>query len=263
MEIICPAWYPGAEKLIDAIPLLADQGVTAIEIGISYPNYFDHRETCELHNLMEKLNQSGVRVHSIHSPFGPECDISSLEDKVHEAGVDGLIDSIELASILGAENVIVHASDKLPGPANGRMDRARGVLREMATVATESGIIIAVENLPPNYLGHTPAEMVTLLGGISPDSIGICFDTGHANLSGRFDDFAEAMLPRSVTTHLHDNDGNEDQHGFPGTGSINWELFGAAYHKWGPDASIMLECVPPEGVGWSEAFQRLRTALGE
>lgn len=263
VEIVCPAWYPGAEKLIDAIPMLADQGVTAIEIGISFPNYFDHREACELRSLMSRLSSCGIRVHSVHSPFGPQYDISSLDDQVHEAGVDALIDAIELASVVGAGHVIAHASDVLQGVPNGRLERARGVLRELAAVATESGVVIALENLPPGYLGHTPAEMVSLLDGISPESIGICFDTGHANLSGRFAAFVEAMLPRAVTTHIHDNDGKEDQHRFPGDGTIDWESFSAAYHRLGPNASIMLECVPPDGVLWSEAFHRLRTALGE
>lgn len=263
MEIVCPAWYPGIEKLIDAIPVLADQGVTAVEIGIDFPEYFDHRDSFELDSLMSRLSTSGIRVHSVHAPFGPQYDISSLDDAVHERGVDALIDSIELASVLEARNVIVHASDVLPKIANGRLERARGVLREMAGVAQESGIVLALENLPPGYLGHTPGEIVALLNGIDPESIGICFDTGHANLSGRFIEFAESMLVRAVTTHIHDNNGSEDQHLFPGYGNINWQEFGSAYRRLGSTASLMLECVPPKGMPWSDAFQRLRSALGE
>ena len=263
LEIVCPAWYPGVKKLVDAIPALADQGVTAIEIGIDFPEYFDHRNGTELDSLISRLARAGVRVHSVHSPFGPQYDMSSLDDSVHERGVDSLIDSIELASLLEADKVIVHASDVLPNGANGRLERARGVLREMAGVAQESGIVLALENLPPGYLGHTPEQIDALLAGISPESIGICFDTGHANLSGRFAEFAWAMLPRAVTTHIHDNDGTEDQHKFPGLGVIDWHGFASAYRGSGTKASIMLECIPPDGMAWSEAFQRLRSALGE
>ncbi len=263
LEIVCPAWYPGVEKLVDSIPMLADQGVTAIEIGIDFPNYFDHRDGRELNGLLSRLQSSGVRVHSIHSPFGPKWDISSLDDAVHERGVDALIESIELASVLDAGKVIVHASDVLPNGIDGRFERAHGVLREMADIAEESGVVLALENLPPGYLGHTPEQMDALLEGISPGSIGVCFDTGHANLSGRFHEFAEHMLRRAVTTHIHDNDGKEDQHRFPGLGVIDWHQFASQYRSSGTEASIMLECVPPEGMIWSEAFQRLRTALGE
>ena len=263
LEIVCPAWYPGAEKLVEAVRLLADQGVTAIEIGIDFPNYFDHRDGYELDKLQTELRVSGIRVHSIHSPFGPSYDISSLDDGVHERGVDALIDSIELASVLEARNVIMHASDVLSGATNGRMDRARGVIRELAVVAKESGIVLALENLPPNYLGCSPDEIHSLIDGTDRDSIGLCFDSGHANLSGMFQEYAEALLPYAVTTHLHDNDGTADQHRFPGEGNIDWRAFASAYHRSQTNASIMLECKPPADTPWSAAFQRLRAALGE
>jgi len=143
-----------------------------------------------------------------------------------------------------------------------RLERARGVLREVTVVARESGIMLALENLPPKYLGHTPDEIMTLLEDLDREAIGVCFDTGHANLSGRFKEFADALLPISVTTHIHDNDGMADQHQFPGAGTIDWYLFAATYRASDCSANMMLECMPPEGVTWSEAFQRFRTALG-
>lgn len=263
VEIICPAWCPGVEKLVEAIGLLADQGVTAVEIGIGHPQYFDHGNGFELQKLMTELSKTGVRVHSIHSPFGPEYDLSSPDDAIHERGVDGLIQSIELASVIESGNVIVHASDLLPNGQSRRMDRARGVLREVSVVAKESGIMLALENLPPGYLGHTPEEIVGLLNGMDPEAIGVCYDSGHANLSGKFDEFTEALLPYSVTTHLHDNDGVTDQHRFPGQGTINWHRFAGIYHSTRCRASIMLECKLPENAVWSEAFHRFRSELGE
>lgn len=263
MEIVCPARHPGAETLIDAIPVLADQGVTALELIVASDGYFDHHNGFELEKLLSRLSATGVRIHSIHSPFGPAYDISSPDDEIHERGVDGLIDSIELANMLEASKVIVHASDSFSNSRCRRIERARGVLRELGVVAKESGLILAVENLPPQYLGHTPEEMNELLDGTDPESVSVCFDSGHANLSGRFTDFAEAMLPRAVTMHIHDNDGTADQHRFPGQGCIDWRHFACAYRALGSRATIMLECQPPENMLWSEAFQHLRSALGE
>jgi len=263
LEIVCPAWYPGVEKLIEAVPLLADQGVTALEIGVDAPEYFDYRNGAELRKLLDALTSSGVRAHSIHAPFGAQYDISSLDDNVHERGVDSLIDSIELASVTDADKVIVHASDVLNGDPSRRMERARGVLREMGVVASESGIVLALENLPPGYLGHTPEEIISLLDRTDRGSVGVCFDSGHANMSGHFAEFASALLPLAVTCHLHDNDGTADQHAFPGYGSIDWCAFAATYRVLGCKATLMLECRLPEGMIWSEAFHKLRIALGE
>ena len=130
-----------------------------------------------------------------------------------------------------------------------------------ALLAQESGLTMAVENLPPGYLGHTPDEIFWLLEDVDTRTTGICFDTGHANLSGRFEDFARALLPRAICTHIHDNDGNSDQHAFPGLGTINWPVFSRIYHECGCTAGIMLECALPEGIGWGEASHRFRTLI--
>jgi len=261
LEIVCPSWCSEAEFLTDAIPLLADQGVTAVEIRAVSNHYFDHRDGARLQTLMDALASSGVRVNSIHAPFGPEFDISSPEDSIHERGVDGLIESIELAQLLGAGVVIFHASDRVPDNPGRRLDRSRGVVREIAHVAEESGIILALENLPPGYLTDSPEEVFTFLQETARESLGVCFDSGHANLSGRFPEYANALLPFSVAIHIHDNDGRGDDHDFPGTGTINWPEFGSIYRSSGCEASLTLECHPPSGVTWSEAFQRLRVIL--
>lgn len=261
VEIICPAWYANIEKLTEALPLLAEQGVTAIEIGIESADYFERHDSSKLRTLVGQLGACGIRARSVHSPFGPNLDISCLDDRTHENGVDRLIDSIEFAGMLGAGTVIVHAGDKLDEPRGGRLERAHGVLRELSVVARESGVVLALENLPPDYLGHTPDEVLALLDGIDPDSLGVCFDCGHANLSGRFAEFAEALLPHAVVIHVHDNDAGSDQHRFPGAGTIDWRAFAESFRAGGADAAIVLECKPPEGMIWAEAFQKLREAL--
>lgn len=262
MEIVCPAWLPGVTELLDAVPLLANQGVTAIEIDLNHPEYFDWREAGSVQHLVEALTDSGLRAHSVHSPHSSTFDISSLDDSTHERGVDALIESMELATVLGAGIVVVHASHRLDAAPNGRFERARGVLRELSLVAEETGIILALENLPPRHLGHTPDELLDLMDGCDKSSIGVCFDSGHANLSGRFAEYTRALLPHAVTANLHDNDGTSDQHRFPGQGTIDWTVFGDTYRNYGHNASIMLECSPPHGMPWKEAFQELRVALG-
>jgi sugar phosphate isomerase/epimerase len=249
--------------LVEAVPLLANQGVTAIEVDLNDQDYFDWKEVSEVQSLVVALADSGVRAHSVHSPHSTSLDVSSLNDSVHEQGVDALIESIELASVLGAGMVIVHASERLDGAPNGRFERARGVLREMSVVARETGIVLALENLPPGRLGHTPEELLDLMDGCDRGGIGVCFDAGHANLSGRFAEFTRALLPRSIVTEVHDNDGGKDQHMFPGQGTIHWNIFTDTYRNSACNASITLQCPPPHDMPWKEAFQELRAALGD
>lgn len=270
MEIVCPAWCPGAENLTDALKTLADQGVTAVELctsyprfGINYPDYFDHRNAFEIDMMLAQLKSSGIRVNSVHAPFGVNCDISSPCDEVHERGVDALIESIELATVVDAKIIVLHASDALADGISKRLDRARGVLREVSVVAEESGVVLALENLPPGYLGHTPEEIKLLIEGARPGAVGVCFDSGHANLTGRFTEFAEMLIPYAVEVHVHDNDGMRDQHKFPGEGTISWKAFAEIYHRRAEGPCIMLECIPPAGLIWGAAFRRFRNVLEE
>lgn len=258
MEIVCPARHPAVERLVDAVPALAAEGVTAIEITLQDPAYFDRTDPAEVQSLLDALSGFGVRAHSIHAPFGEGYDISSLNDEVHERGVDALIDSVELAALLGAEKVIVHASHKATARSNSRFERARGVLREVSVIAREAGIMLALENLPPDYIGHSPEEILNLIDGCDRQAVGVCFDTGHANLSGSFTCFARRLLPHTVAVHIHDNDGTEDTHRFPGQGSIDWAGFWQSLQASRCTASIMLECPPPDNIPWKAAFQKLR-----
>jgi sugar phosphate isomerase/epimerase len=59
-----------------------------------------------------------------------------------------------------------------------------------------------------------------------------CFDIGHAHIESGVAAGFEAMRDRVVTTHIHDNHGEKDEHLLPGDGTIDWDeaygLFAAA-----------------------------------
>jgi len=46
---------------------------------------------------------------------------------------------------------------------------------------------------------------------------------GHAHIEGGIAAAFEAMRERLVTTHIHDNHGDEDEHLLPFEGTIDWD----------------------------------------
>ena len=113
--------------MIDAIPMLADQGVTAVEIAINSSAYFDHRNAFEVDQLITRLSETGVRAHSIHSQMCirdsflgltnikiDSCSNSTVLTGRQTACDNGL--KLE-AGFLGG-NVLFDNSDKL-NPKNG------------------------------------------------------------------------------------------------------------------------------------------------
>ena len=79
-----------------------------------------------------------------------------------------------------------------------------------------------------------------------PDFVGLCYDSGHAVLTGQ-DDLIARHGDRLLVTHLHDNDGESDQHLLPGKGKIDWASELVAIKQSGYSGTINLEVALPDG----------------
>ncbi len=82
-------------------------------------------------------------------------------------------------------------------------------------------------DLPYPYT--TAEDMLALVRDIGSAHVGLCLDTGHANLSGQdIPAMIRAFRGNLFTLHLNDNygkgeQGKEDLHLFPGEGNISWQ----------------------------------------
>ena len=52
--------------------------------------------------------------------------------------------------------------------------------------------------------------------------IGVCLDIGHAHLGEGAPEAIELLSGYVLITHLHDNQGREDSHRVPFSGSVDW-----------------------------------------
>ncbi len=262
MDFIGSAWHHSLKSLREAIPELAAQGQLAIEAGIASDGLLERADIEEIDKLLLNISAYKFRVNSIHAPFGDEVDFSSFDDTVHDRGVAALLDAIELAQLLDAKTIVVH-------PGHGvvkrdrmkRLDRAAGVLRELSVIAEESDVLLAVENMVPGYLCDQWPELLKLVDATRSSAVRVCFDTGHANLTPDFEDEARQLLRYAVVLHLHDNDGDIDQHLFPGQGSIDWANFAGLCRRHCSDMSALIECELPEGWDWKQSCREMSRLL--
>jgi sugar phosphate isomerase/epimerase len=117
---------------------------------------------------------------------------------------------------------------------------ARRSLEEIAELAAESGIRVAVEVIP-NPLS-TPDALVRLIEDqLDGLDVGICLDYGHANMMGDLAEAIETVSGHLWTTHVHDNHGREDEHLVPFAGTIEWDTAMMETQKIGYDGVLMLE----------------------
>lgn len=85
-------------------------------------------------------------------------------------------------------------------------------------------------------------ELFELVDSFKDDNIGICWDTGHANLMHFNQADAIKFLGKKIKcTHIHNNYQKEDSHFPPDNGNIDWNDVMGAFASIGYDGPLTLE----------------------
>ncbi len=172
----------------------------------------------------------GLPIDSIHGLFGDQHDPACPDGNIRRAAIATYQAEAELAVQLGGPMVVVHPSpfapkghDILPGERNRRVDPLRRSMVELARIGEQMNVTFLFENNPDfAWIGHDPLQLADIIREVASPNIRMCFDTGHANMTGSVCD--RLALCADVISYLHisDNDGQTDAHQLPGRGTIDW-----------------------------------------
>lgn len=151
--------------------------------------------------------------------------------------------SIEGAGMLGIPWIVMHCSTRPDFAENGSTEQRIAdniaFFREMAAFAAQFGVGIAVENASGVY---TAQELIAIVDGVGLNNIGICWDTGHANMKTP-DQCAQlrALGHRVHALHIADNMGERDEHTAPFYGNIDWPPIIQTLREIGYDGDLTFE----------------------
>jgi sugar phosphate isomerase/epimerase len=222
---------------------LVSGGAQAIEIfaarqHLDYANSKQH-----VSEIADWFRSSGVPLNSVHAPLyadyewgrtgSPPLNIASTGRASRIEAMDEIKRSIELAEHVPFRFLIQHIG--LPNEAfdERKFEAAMTSVEHLRAFAKPLGVRVLVENIP-NELS-TPDRLVEFIRTTHFDDVGVCFDTGHANMMGDVPSAFEAVKHYIHSTHVHDNDKQKDSHLWPGDGAIDWnqalELLSQAPHK--------------------------------
>ncbi len=198
----------------------------------------------------KEVKEFGVHFGAMHGLCGAIGDLDITDSEKRDHILKHHIQAMTLEAEFGGLTYTVH-----PGaaeycrnriPVSRLIELSIEMLEKMVPVAEKLGIVIAVENSfePPN----TPEVVLNVIRPfLGNPAIGVCYDTGHANMMAPADwkkaenypdyqkqnwaetglikvpDAIEQLQPYIVTTHIHDNDGYRDLHGMPFDGTIEWD----------------------------------------
>lgn len=214
------------QSILNVLEAIRDHGFREIEV-CSFPAHLDYHRDEDVLRAGEGMRALGLRPLSFHAPFADRIDITSPDEKIRDAAVAELLAACRAASLLGAENIVLH-----PGPERAgrpppeeflhRIHHAAQSLNRVAAYCCETGVQLLLENMLPHLLFGRVSDMMYLLGEINTCTVGTCLDTGHARLSGDLENVFRKLAGHLKMVHINDNLGDWDAHLVPGDGSIDW-----------------------------------------
>lgn len=190
------------------------------EIAIKGPELDSLDREC-LARTRQTLSAAAVRP-TVHAPFF-DLNPGALDSLVRGVTYERLSATLALAGQLNANIMVIHPGyDKwrYPNLAETWGDLASVFFRPLVIQAQACGCRLAIENI----YEETPETLVRLADSVDSPWFGHCFDIGHWHLFGRenLPEWLEAIGPRLLHLHLHDNHGRADEHLPVGAGTIDF-----------------------------------------
>ncbi|MBY0307499.1 MAG: sugar phosphate isomerase/epimerase [Phycisphaerales bacterium] len=211
-------------------------------------------------DALETARAAEMPFDSIHGLFGEHLDPTgpSPEHTAHCLSVyeqEG-----RLAIDLGGPMVVVHPSgwtparaeltpDQAAEAAGPRRPRLDAFMRRLADTGERLSVTYLIENQPYNcYLGHDPVGLAAQVAAVGSRRIRMCYDTGHAHITGDVYRSLATCAPVIDYLHVHDNNGTQDAHLMPGApgGTIDWPRLASVIQAAAISAPRMLEVFETE-----------------
>jgi sugar phosphate isomerase/epimerase len=193
--------------------------------------HFDYRSSDVLRELAAVLRDCSLAVHSIHAPAERDfsqtressapLSICDLERSRRLEAVDEIKRALDLAEEIPFRFLVQHFGSSRDDADPRRVDAAFSSLEHLNLFAKQRGVTIALENTPGELA--TPARLRQFIAETRLTDLRLCFDTGHAHLADSVPASLEAMAELTVTSHIHDNHGDKDEHLPPYQGTIDWK----------------------------------------
>ena len=170
-------------------------------------NYLYTRD--DIAEIKSNLRKYDLEILDIHASNGREISWDSDDNDNRAAAITLIKNRIKMAAEFDVQVIIMHISEV--------NDYLKKSLDELEKFAAVRGVKIAIENTK-NF-----PDVDEILSLYDENFLGLCFDSGHANIEENAFTYFDKLKDRLISIHLHDNDGERDLHQIPFYGTTNWE----------------------------------------
>jgi sugar phosphate isomerase/epimerase len=191
--------------------------------------HFDYHEANHIRDVAEWFVDHDVILSGMHAPLYADFDwgrsgglalsIADLEKRHRIDSMDEIKRSLEVAEKIPFRYLILHMG--LPDEEFdlAKFDAALTSLEHLSIFAKERGVEILLENIPNDLT--SPSRLLQFIHYSRMD-FKICFDTGHAHMTCGAHEAFEILKDLIVSSHIHDNNREKDDHLLPFDGGIDW-----------------------------------------
>lgn len=208
-----------------------------LDSNVDLPNSLEFLEkkvkyvelVCDGHiNVMEKENMdiphSYNLDYTLHCPL-TDLNLSSFREKIRKVSLDFVEDIVKTADKVHANLVVLH-----PGYCVFKSDYEKATkslitsLKGLNDIQKEYSINITIENMPSYNMFMFREPNDEIMGNLG--NLGITFDIGHSFLNNNIEDFlSDGIIEKIAHIHIHDNNGEFDEHLCVGNGKIDFEKY--------------------------------------
>ena len=232
-------------SIFDCLDLISRGGFNLIEV-CSFPAHLNYHDRDTVVRAARRVEELGIETYSFHAPFADSIDISSRDPDLRNAALKEIFQAAEAAAAFRVRYFVIH-----PGPESWdlkeeserfeRLKWAAETLNQVAERCSELEIGCVFENKLPHLLFAHTSDLLWILASMASVEVGVCLDTGHANLTGDMYTVIQKLSGHLRMVHAHDNHGGGDEHLAPGAGFIDWNRVLMELDKTGFHGGIILE----------------------
>lgn len=231
---------------LDRLTAVRNQGFQRLEILAIKP-HFDYHDRKITSEVAAWLQDQESFLHSIHLPhcmyYRHGCietglSIAAIESSRRIQAVDEARRALEFTEKTPCPFAVIHMGEPQDYDYPKHLDALYQSLEILVPFASHRSVRLTLENIP-NAISL--GRICEFLEETTFENLGICFDSGHANIKS--DPISEITAAGKwiITTHFHDNHGHLDEHLLPFTGNINWAEVLQSLETISYDGCLLLE----------------------
>jgi sugar phosphate isomerase/epimerase len=240
---------------VDLLESLRRAGYDQLELFCNRP-HLDFHNRGLLRAIGRWFQENALPSPSLHLPFVENVSpteriwisVVESERRQREAALDEIKRSLELAGQVQLAYVVLHLGNPREEFSPVAFEHAYAAIAQIRAFA---GVDVMIENIPNELSTFERIEEFKSASQM-PD-IGICYDTGHGHLQGSSPAFEHVR-----TTHIHDNNGEKDEHLWPFDGTLDWPALIEKFVVANYSGSLMFEARGVELSKGSDVKDRLQ-----